>query len=129
MPAGNRLDRETVSRPERVQTSDRCFGARESGELLKEEKQMRISEEIHASSRLNKVKELQMRIAQAIRNRMTGSLHNRKRLAKCLSRVRGNLHARFLGDGVAAMPLCYPPDFSLTSFFCKTNPFGLLTIN
>ena len=97
MPAGNRLDRETVSRPERVQTSVRCFGARESGELLKEEKQMRISEEIHASCRLNKVKELQMRIAQAIRNRMTGSLHNRKRLAKCLSRVRGISHARFLG--------------------------------
>jgi hypothetical protein len=45
MPAGNRLDREKVSRPERVQTSDRCFGVRESGELLKEEKQMRISEE------------------------------------------------------------------------------------
>ena len=58
---------------------------------------MRISEEIHASCRLNKVKELQMRIAQAIRNRMTGSLHNRRRLAKCLSRVRGNSHARFLG--------------------------------
>ena len=56
---------------------------------------MRISEEIHASCRLNKVKELQMRIAQAIHNRMTGSLHNRRRLAKCLSRVRGNLHARF----------------------------------
>ena len=110
MPAGNRLDRETVSRPERVQTSDRCFGARESGELLKEGKHMRISEEIHASCRprLNwngiawntvekKVKELQMRIAQAVRNRMTGSLQNRKRLAKCLSRVRGNSHARFLG--------------------------------
>ena len=56
---------------------------------------MRISEEIHASCRLNKVKELQMRIAQAIRNRMTGSLQNRKRLAKCLSRVRGNLHAGY----------------------------------
>ena len=82
MPAGNRLDRETVSRPEKVQTSDRCFGARESGELLKEEQQMRISEEIHASCRprLNwngipwntvekKVKELQMRIAQAVREK------------------------------------------------------------
>ena len=53
--------------------------------------------EIHASCRLKKVKELQMCIAQAIRNRMTGSLHNRRRLAKCLSRVRGNSHARFLG--------------------------------
>jgi RNA-directed DNA polymerase len=69
MPAGNRLDREPVSRPERVQTSDRCVGARESGELLKEEKHMRISEEIHASCRLNKVKELQMRIAQAVREK------------------------------------------------------------
>ena len=87
MPAGNKLDRERVSRPERVQTSDWYFGARESGELLKEEKQMRVSEEIHASCRPRlswngiawntvekKVKELQMRIAQAIRNRMTGSL-------------------------------------------------------
>jgi hypothetical protein len=87
MPDGNRLDRETVSRPGRMQTSDGCFGARESGELLKEEKQMRISEEIHASCRPRlswngigwntvekKVKELQMHIAQAIRNRMTGSL-------------------------------------------------------
>jgi hypothetical protein len=94
-PVNNRLDRETISRDERVQTSDGCFGARESGELLKEEKHMRISEEIHASCRLKKVKELQMRIAQAIRNRMTGSLQNRKRLAKCLSRVRGYSHARF----------------------------------
>jgi hypothetical protein len=31
-----------------------------------------------------------------------------------LSRVMGNYHARFLGDGVAAMPLCYP-DFLLIS--------------
>jgi hypothetical protein len=119
MPAGNRLDREKVSRPERVQTSDRCFGARESGELLKEEKQMRISEEIHASSRLNKVKELQMRIAQAIRNRMTGSLHNRKRLAKCLSRVRGNSHARFLGNGVALLPLRYPTELITLHYWTK----------
>jgi hypothetical protein len=75
---------------------------------------MRISEEIHASCRLNKVKELQMRIAQAIRNRMTGSLHNRKRLAKCLSRVRGNSHARFLGGlGLETAP-GYPAGFRKT---------------
>lgn len=66
--------------------------------------------QVHASSRRKltwdaitwktvgrKVKQLQMRIAKAIRNRMTGSLHNRKRPLKCLSRVRGNSHARFLG--------------------------------
>jgi len=69
--------------------------------------------QVHASSRWRKVKELQMRIAQAIRNRMTWSLHNRKRLAKCLSRVRGNLHARFLGGlGLETAP-GYPAGLKL----------------
>lgn len=27
----------------------------------------------------------------------------------CLSRMRGNLHVRFLGEGVAARPPPYPP--------------------
>ena len=28
----------------------------------------------------------------------------------CLSRMRGNLHVRFLGEGVAARPPPYPTD-------------------
>lgn len=63
-------------------TSVGCFAAKECAELLKEEKQMRISKKIHASSRRKvnwdsinwkkvekKVKELQARIAKAVRER------------------------------------------------------------
>ena len=44
---------------------------------------------------------------------ITGFSQCRDRLVKCLSRVMGNYHARFLGDGVAAMPLCYPTKSSI----------------
>ena len=36
----------------------------------------------------------------------TGSTH--ARLCNGLSRMKGNFHVRFLGEGVAAMPLPYP---------------------
>jgi RNA-directed DNA polymerase len=71
-----------ITRPVRALTSIRCFVARQSVELLKEEKQMRVSKQTHASShgKLNwnsinwkavekKVQELQMRIAKAVRER------------------------------------------------------------
>jgi hypothetical protein len=54
---------------------------------------------------------------------ITGFSQCRDRLVKCLSRVMGNYHARFLGDGVAAMPLCYPTFLLIvdTATFCVNS--------
>jgi hypothetical protein len=63
------------------------------------------------------VRRLQMRIAKAVRvlpGPATG-------LSKGLSRVTGNYHARFLGEGVAVRSLSYP---TLARRFERTHCLG-----
>ena len=84
---------------------------------------MRAAKQIHASSHpklnwtsinwkkvKNKVQELQMRIAKAVRvvNRTTGSPLCRGWPLKGLSRMTVTCHVRFLGGLGAAMPPGYP---------------------
>ncbi len=39
---------------------------------------------------------------------VTETGHGQPRLCNGLSRMKGNFHVRFLGEGAAAMPLPYP---------------------
>jgi hypothetical protein len=57
------------------------------------------------------VRRLQMSIAKAVwKSRTAGSCN--KGFCRGLSRMRGNLHVRFLGGGIAAMRSCYPTAFA-----------------
>ena len=42
-------------------------------------------------------------------------------LMGCLSRMRGNLHVRFLGEGVAVRPPPYPPDAVSSILIARSN--------
>jgi len=64
-----------------------------------------------------KVRKMQARIVKATQeNSETGSP---KGLSRGLSRMTGNFHVRFLGEGKAAMPFSYPTP-SLTFLRCPS---------
>ena len=49
----------------------------------------------------------------------------------CLSRMQGNLHVRFLGEGVAVRPPPYPPDAEGSIPFARSTkypPIPVLTV-
>ena len=113
------------TQPERVQTSDGCLVTRELEKPVQETKQMTAVSAITAgavpSGTMNWhdigwdkvhriVRRLQVRIVKATQEGYfcweTASCSARR--LRCLSRVKGDFHARFLGGGEPVMAPCYP---------------------
>ncbi len=49
-------------------------------------------------------------------------LYSKSVFRSCLSRMRGNSHVRFLGEGVAVRPSPYPPSYEGSIPFTRSTP-------